>query len=217
MARTSSRPLAYILIALITMPPVSLAYETPLQSESVREAYFLGKRSDEKTTSFLGSYMKHLPVPEQGPYISEVSLYTPYAQVVLNSWRNAMGSSSQQAERDYHSSEDVIRVIVRIEFTPTYTALQDVKPNKDSATKQAYVFRQQDFWRDFQFELHQGNGFINARGTQGAPIYDEGGFSGAEVQLEYDANEVNSEETAFEVITPDGQHVVAKFNLSKLR
>jgi hypothetical protein len=48
------------------------------------------------------------------------------------------------------------------------------------------------------------------------PIYDDG-FAGAEVWLEYDAKKVNSEETAFEVITPNGQHVAAKFDLSKLR
>ncbi len=69
-------------------------------------------------------------MPEQGPYISEITLYTPYAQVVLNSWRSTLGYSAQQAEQDYHSHADMIRVRVRIEFTPTHTAMQGVKPNK---------------------------------------------------------------------------------------
>jgi hypothetical protein len=212
----SKRPLASFLSALLTIAPLSLAYETPLQSDSVREAYFLGKHSDQKTTSFLGNYMKHLPMPEHGPYISEVTLYTPYAQVVLNSWRSSLGYSAQQAEQDYRSHADMIRVRVRIEFTPTYTAVQGVKPNKDSTTQQAYVFRPEDFSRAFLFELHQERGPIKPRDSKGAPIYDDG-FTGAEVWLEYDANEVKSEDTSIEVITPDGQHVVAKFDLSKLR
>lgn len=65
------------------------AYDFPLDSESIREAYFLGRRNDEKTIKCLASYFKRLPLPEKGPHISEISLYTPYAQIVLNSSRNA--------------------------------------------------------------------------------------------------------------------------------
>src|SRR5271167_2930375 len=75
--------------------------DTQLDSQAIREAYFLGRRSDQKTNEFLDAYMKHLAIPEQGPYISYLALYTPYAQLVLNSWLNTMGYSSQQAERNY--------------------------------------------------------------------------------------------------------------------
>jgi len=64
----------------------------------------------------------------------------------------------------------MIRVRVRIEFTPTYTAMQGVKPNKDSTTQQASVFRPEDFWRDFLFELHQEKGPIKPPDTKGALI-----------------------------------------------
>jgi hypothetical protein len=212
----SKRLLACFLSVVLTIAPLLLAYETPLQSDSLREAYFLAKHSDQKAISFLGNYMKHLSMPEQGPYISEVALYTPYAQVVLNSWRSALGYSAQQAEQDYRSHADMIRVRAQIEFTPTYTAVQGVKPNKDSTIQQAYVLRPEDFWRDFLFELHQEKVPIKPRDTKGAPIYDDG-FTGPEVWLEYDAKMVKSEEMGFEVITPNGQHVAAKFALSKLR
>jgi len=68
---------------------------------------------------------------------------------------------------------------VRIEFTPTYTAVKNPKPTKDRA-QQAYVFRPEDF----RFEFCQKKGLIRPRETQGKPIYDDGGFSGAEVWLE---------------------------------
>lgn len=66
-------------------------------------------------------------------------------------------------------------------------------------------------------ELCQDKGPIKPRDIKGAPVYDDGGFLGAEVWLGYDVKEVRSEETVFEVITPDGQHVVTRFDLSKLR
>jgi len=55
----------------------------------------------------------------------------------------------------------------------------------------------------------------------GEPQYSasDDGFvlSGAEVWLEYDASEVESSATEVEVLTPDGQDVVAAFDLAKLR
>src|ERR1700722_14807021 len=70
------------------------SYDTQLDSQAVREAYFLGRRSDQKTSEFLESYIKHLAMSEHGPYIADVSLYTPYAQVVFSSWRNSVGYSA---------------------------------------------------------------------------------------------------------------------------
>ncbi len=48
------------------------SYDKQLDSEAVREAYFLGPRSDQKTNEFLYSYMKRLPMPERGPYVSDL-------------------------------------------------------------------------------------------------------------------------------------------------
>jgi hypothetical protein len=45
-------------------------------------------------------------LPEKGPHTSEISLYTPYAQIVLNSWRKAAMYSAQQAEQDYRTLGD---------------------------------------------------------------------------------------------------------------
>jgi hypothetical protein len=156
-------------------------------------------------------------MPEHGPYIADISLYTPYALVVFNSCRNSVGYSAQQAAEDYRASEDVIPVSVRILFTPTYLAVQSFQPSKDSATQQVYALRKDDFWRDFQFELHQEKEIFKPRSAKGTPIYDDGGYLGAVVDLEYDAREVKSEETVFDVISPDRQNVIAKFDLSKLR
>lgn len=85
MTRIVSRSIVCFFAALLAIAPAVLAYETPLEPESIRWAYFLGKRSDEKTASLLADYMKRLPVPERDPYISEMTLYafrTGYPRLV---------------------------------------------------------------------------------------------------------------------------------------
>jgi len=103
------------------LAPTAIAYDFPLSSESIRDAYFLGRRNDEKTAKFLAGYIKRLPLPEKGPHISEISLYTPYAQIVMDSWRNAALYSGQQAEQEYRKLGDTIHVRVIIDFTSTFT------------------------------------------------------------------------------------------------
>lgn len=217
MAGLAAGWIASLLALTSAILPTPLTYESHLQSESVREAYFLGRRNDEKTVTFFEKYARYLPMPETGPYISFIGLLTPYAQVVAHSQNNTVNYSAQRAEQDYESQYDTIRVTVRIEFTATYSAVKEQKSAKDSSGNEGFVFRAQDFWRDFRFALRQEKDPIKPRDIQGTPIYDDSGFRGAEIQLEYDAREIRSEDTKFEVITPDGQHVVAKFDLSELR
>jgi hypothetical protein len=45
---------------------------------------------------------------------------------------------------------------------------------------------------------------IEPRDIHGSPLFDDGGFIGAEVWHEYDAKAVRSEDAAVEVLTPDG-------------
>ncbi len=193
------------------------AYDTQLDSETVREAYFLGRRSDRQTAGFLGGYFKQLPMPERGPYISQIALYTPYSQVVMNSWRHTLGYSARQAEQDYRSTGDVIRVRVQIEFTPTFSAVRKVVPGYEKSKTVGYVYRAEDFWRDFQFSLIQSDKPVKPILIKGAPLYDDNGFDGAEVWLEFDAKDVKSDEAIVEIGSPEGGLAGAKFDLSRLR
>ena len=210
--------IASLSLALLLPSPATLAYEIPLEPHSIRDAYFLGQRNDQKTLAFFSAYTHHLPLPEKGPYISEVELLTPYAQVVEQSRQNTVGYSAQQAEQDYRIRGDLIRVRVRIEFTPTYNGLESHRSSRDSATGDSFTPRPLDFWRDFSFALKQNDGVIKPKTISGEPIYNnDGTFAGAYVWLEYAAEEVASTDLAVEVFTPDGQHVVVSFDLASLR
>jgi hypothetical protein len=199
-----------------------LAYDLPLDSHSVREAYFLGQRNDEKLGKFMESYRKHLPLPEKGPYISELEVLTPYAQVVDLSRQRTVGYSAQQAAEDYKKRGDTIQLRVRIEFTPTYGEVESPPPSKESGAKRGATLRPEDFWRDFRFRLSQGGETIEPLDVYGEPIFNlsrggSGGLAGAQVWIEYDARDVGSSETAVEVVTPDGVKIAANFDLEKLR
>ncbi len=246
MARLPARSFAvfFAVVALLTSQAVC-AYEIPLESHSVRDAYFLGQRGDETLARFLDTYAKHLPVPQKGPYISEVKLLTPYAQVVDISRQKTVGYSAQQAAQDYKDRGDTFRVYVRIEFTATYGFSQAVESANHAAREQRLALQPYDFWRDFQFILWQdakpaepprdlgsGSGsadhqeeserrVTDARWADSTPIYSNseynGGLVGADVWLDYDAKDITSDPISMEIVTPAGQHAVATFDLAKLR
>jgi hypothetical protein len=195
------------------------AYEHPLRDYSIREAYFLGRRKDEKTAQFLAQYVKRLPLPKRGPHVAEIELRTPYQQVVLRARNAPDGYSSQQAAQEYRAQPGRVVLRVLIYLTPTYPAHSPLGPVQYDAVE----LRPEDFWRDFDVRLRQEEEIAPERVT-GRPIYtmsDVGGLpglAGAEVLLEYAAAALAADAPAtVQVLTPDGQRVRAEFDLSKLR
>jgi len=183
-------------VGLLTAP-IAAAYEHPLSSHSIREAYFLGRGDDQKRAAFLAQYVKRLPVPKSGPHLAEIQIRTPYQQVVLRAYQVSVGYSAQQAEQDYRAKPDVILVRVHISLTPTY---QPWSPG---------------FWRDFSMRFFQEKE-VSPKKVSGRPVFDEG-LIGATVELEFDAADVASAPLRVEVLTPDGQRVDAEFDLGRLR
>src|ERR1700691_4747124 len=72
--------LTFVIVLLIALR--ALAYQYPLSSSDIRNAYLLGYAKDQNTTSFFAQYVTQLPMPETGPHVATIALKTPYAQVV---------------------------------------------------------------------------------------------------------------------------------------
>ncbi len=196
------------------------AYEHPLDSHSIREAYFLGRRHDDKTAAFMGQYLKRPPLPKSGPHVAEIELRTPHEQVVLRAAQAPGSYTAQQAEKDYAAQSSLILVRVRINLTPTYPAYVTNSRSKGPAQE-----RPPDFWRDFKIRVLQG-GTVAPKKSTGRPLYTTGlsgpylaagALEGAEVQLEFDAGQIASSPVRIEVLTPDGQTVEAEFDLRDLK
>jgi hypothetical protein len=203
-----------------------LLLEIPLSDTAVREAYFLGQRNDQKTADFLKLYTRSFPLPDKGPYISEIHLLTPYAQVVVNSSQHSTGYSAQQALADYRRRGDTLLLQIRIEFTPTYTYDDAVRTANDTAREFNRHLDPEDFWQAFRFTLSQNDQYFEPRDIRSDPIYGSSSPSdlgptlrGAMVSLEFDAApfEPESAPVQVEVIPPITNHVLAKFDLAKLR
>lgn len=208
------RPVSAAVLAFgLLVAEATLAFDIRLSPEAIREAYFLGQRHDQTGAEFLSKYVKHLPMPKSGPYISEIEVQTPYAQVVGRSWRvGTAGYSAQQAEQEYRERGDLIIVRVLIRLTRSYPLLSG---------QHGTVLRSGDFWKGFLIELTQKGETIRPLDTRGEPYWLLGRNSsvldGAQVWVEFDAANVESGPAKVEVATPDGQRVTAEFDLAKLR
>jgi hypothetical protein len=200
---------ALFLAAVIALP--GLAYDYPLSPEAVREAYMLGKSDSAKRDEFFAKYTKQFPLPKTGAYVEMIQLETPFAVVVAHT-AQALNYYAPDAAEEFVGKPAVFRVHVEIDLTESYGPLL-------SSTNGVAHLRSPDFWRDFKIRLVQDKE-IHARTVAGHPIYLEGDgsiLSGAEVDLEYDAAKIKSDDATVEVITPDGQDVKADFDLATLR
>jgi hypothetical protein len=219
---TAFRSCVSVLTATLLLSPSSIAFDTPLSDHAVREAYFLGQRRDEKTAEFLEKYRQHLSVPESGPWVSTVELFTPYAEAVELSRQRSSGYSAQDAAGDYHKNGDRVRVTVTIEFTNTYSELIQEKTGRRPGSPNGFSVRPADFWKDFSYRLFDGDDVVEPLETQGNATYRTVGdgttMTGAVIVLLYDAQKIDpSSDTAVVVDIPDHQQVVAPFDLATLR
>jgi hypothetical protein len=209
------RPGLAILAAALLMTSTAFAFSAPLSDEAVREAYFLGQRRDDRTAQFLKTYRRYFPVPESGPHVFVVELFTPYAQAVEASSKHGAGLSAQQARQDYQARGDSLRVGVYVRYTSTYGPGFPYSPDK--------VPGQTGTWKDFQIRLMLNGETLESRSVryEGTRM-GTGGKGGSRptgfiVWQEYDASNLASTDATIEIDTPDGQHLVAPFDLSRLR
>ena len=207
-----SRPGLAILAATLFVTPVVSAFDAPLSDEAIREAYFLGQRGDDTTAKFLESYRRYFPVPKSGPHVFVVELFTPYALAVEASSRHSTGYSAQQARQDYRARGDSLRVGVYVRYTSTYGPGFPYSPNK--------VPGRTGTCKDFQVRLTLKGVTLESRSVkyEGTRIGTRGSRpTGFIVWQEYDASNPTCTDATVEIDTPDGQHVVASFDLSRFR
>jgi hypothetical protein len=212
-------PIAAVLMAAILASPATFAFDTPLSDQAVREAYFLGQRRDEKTALFLEKYRRHLAVPGSGPWVSTVELLTPYAEAVELSRQRSFGYSAQDAAQDYRKNGDSIRITITIEFTTSYSDINQVKTSSGST---GISLRSPDFWKDFSYRLFDGDEVVEPIERTGSPTYrtvDNGTvLTGAAIVLLYHGERLaSSSDAAVVVDIPDHQQVVVPFDLSGMR
>jgi hypothetical protein len=163
-ARMNGALIAVVASALLIALP-ALACQYPLSTTDIRDAYFMGARNDELTAAFFADYSKHLPAPQSGPDVDQITIDTPYTQIVQRS-AGAVNYNSVEAVEEFDGKPMIFRVFVRFYFTDTYTPAPLVHADGISLTPLAYP----DFWNEFKARLIQDRE-IHPKSVRGAPIY----------------------------------------------
>lgn len=189
--------LAVILSLAVALPAV--AYDYPLSSTAIRDAYFLGKRQGGLAPQFLASYSQFLSELHQGSCTSEIRLETPFLQVV--SYAGSVPNySSQDAVRDFYDRPMSFRIFLNICYMsgappPNSVKIKVIQNKKeivpDSDNRSAYAEP------------------INELSLLPA--------NGEKAQLEFAAKNVDSSTLSIVIDTPNDQHAKAQFDLESIR
>ncbi len=192
---------APLLALLVFVALGAAAYEQPLSPESVRDAYFLGRQT-EQADAFLGRYSRTLSSWTKDLYISTVQLLTPYAQIVSKSRYDMANQNSVDVDQKYLGRALPVIVRVWFNFPSAYNSSFDrfdslvrhtsisvsqarrLKPNSTSYT----TLRSAKGWRD-----------------------------GLEVELTFDAKQLRPAPLRIAISSPNGQRAQAIFDLSRLK
>lgn len=211
MKPTARFGLSILLVAAIALPAAA-AYVYPLSFMDIRNAYFLGAQNDERSADVFLQYVHHMPAPKSGPYISDISIDTPYTQVAELCAKDP-NDRAQEAELKYLNKP--MSFLVHVVVFPASAGT----PQFPSPAGQVYQSLP-DSWTDLKYKLVQGEE-ITVKSKRATALYSSTDCHSAPVgeivELEYDAAKITSDTITIEVDTPDGQHVETTFDLAKLK
>ena len=218
------RPTFAIIAALVLLAQPIFAFQSPLSDESVREAYFLGQRHDGAFETLVEKSTRRFPAPKAGPYISSIMFVTPFVSAAQLS-NNYIGNySAQQAGLDHREAgQEIVKVTVQIQLTETYGQfIALAKTNSRSGSSSVLIPRPDDFWRDFQVHIFNGDQVLTDSVYHGRPKYSCGEYGpciliGATLTFEFPAEAFSADSASITVDPPEGEAVTADFDLVHLR
>jgi hypothetical protein len=219
-----ARPTFSTIAALVMLAQPIFAFQSPLSDESVREAYFLGQRHDGSLEGLIEKSTRRFPAPKTGPYISSVMFVTPFVNAALLSSNYIGNYSAQQAELDHRQAgKEIVKVTVQIQLTETYGQfIAAARANSRSGSASALIPRPDDFWRDFQVQIFNGDQALSNSVYHGRPNYSCGDYgpcilTGATLTYEFPAEVFSADSASITVEPTEGEPVTADFDLSRLR
>jgi hypothetical protein len=179
-----------------TMLP-GFAYEYPLSSTTIREAYLAGSATKGTREDFFSQYTHTLQELRVGTYASAVTIETPYVQVAEYS-RRAVNYKSQDAVANFLSKPpSVFRIQLDI-------CLGEKKSKSVS-------FRTIQNGKELTATYVEHSPFLSEQ-RRGPSV-----VIGEHVKLEFDANIIESSPLTVEIETSEGKRAHTTFDLAKLR
>jgi hypothetical protein len=149
-----------------------------------------------------------------------IQLFTPYAETIELSRLHNGNVSAQQAEQECRRRQDLVRIEVQILFTPTYDPIA-VRASQSRRFPMRVGLR---IFGRFFFTVRavQNGQVLRPLNLQGQSTFDWSShgnsvWTGARIVLEFDAEEISSDDVTVEVTSPDAPPVMADFDLALLR
>jgi hypothetical protein len=184
-----------ILLALATLP--ASAYEYPLSSTIISEAYVLGTSTLRAGGCVAAAYGHALPEFKAGAYVSAVRIETPYVQIAEHACQ-AVNYTAQDAEAQFLSNPPTV-FRMQLDICFGYEQSQSVK-----------------------FRIIQNDRELAPNSFERSPYFERGRYGpskliGEHLKLQFEADKIESAPLTVEIETPDGQHATTIFDLAKLR
>ena len=192
-----SKVLVMILSLAAALP--TPAYDFPLTSNAICDAYFLGRREGGLTPRVLDSYSHFVPELHQGSCTSEIRLETPFLQVV--SYAGGVPNySSQDAVKDFYDKPMKFRMFLNLCY-------MRLAPPPDSVKIKVIQNK-----KEIEPEA-------DTRRAYAEPIDELSTLppNGEKVELEFDAGRIDSSTIIIALDTPNDQHVKVELDLQGLR
>jgi hypothetical protein len=172
-------------------------YDVPLSESSIRDAYFLGTRTDGLNFMFLAQYSRSVPNLKQGDCISNIAIETPFLQIAKYS-REATNYSAQDAVKDFYGRAMPFRVYLDICYEP------NAPPNA------------------IKVKVTQNKKEVIPLSFESAPYAQATDFgylapNGEQITMEFKPEKMESSALTVLIDTPDGQHAETLFDLQTIR
>ncbi|HTW22852.1 MAG TPA: hypothetical protein VMD78_04590 [Candidatus Baltobacteraceae bacterium] len=192
-----------VLVAALAAAVQAWAYDDPLTSDSIREAYFLGTGPQGKQGSFFDSYAYSFHMPNTDLPGSLVTIETPFLQVVERASR-APNYDAQAAVKEFLGKPAVFRVYADVYYRP-----QGADASSDEAKVTLTVVQNGKAIAPDSIDQWPLDAFHDA-GTGAVRV-------GEHVQLEFNARKIDASTLTIEVSDPQGESKEADFDLSTIR
>jgi hypothetical protein len=174
------------------------AYDYPLTSTAIRDAYFLGRRQGGLGTEFLAEYRHAIPSLRVEEFTSFAQIETPFVQVAAQSSRK-LNYSAQDAVEDFRDKPLAFRIHLEICYMPD--APLDAVKIKLIQNRKEIVPDSEDH-----------SGFYPP-----TDVYTRLPSIGEVVDMKVDAAKIDSSSLTIQIDTPNDQHGRVNFDLQSLR
>jgi hypothetical protein len=177
----------------------AVAYDYPLSSSAIRDAYFLGIRQGGLTPQILRPYSQFVRELHEGGCTTEIRLETPFLEVVAYA-AGVPNYSSQDAVKDFYDKPMKFRVFLNICYKrgappPNSVRIKVIQNRKEIAPE------------------------TDTRLAYAQPINELSTLppNGEKVEMEFDAGKIDSSSMTIAIDTPNDQHVLVEVDLEALR